>query len=169
MFPPMKIGEEGTMLLVADAAGAVVGFWQPDRHTGYSEYGVHGTPYWFETHSKDYAKSVDFYRTVLGARIEEVGTGGDPDAVGPDRYGQIFFGEMSYAGIMDAASMYPAEVPSFWQVYITVDDVAATVRQVESLGGEVVMPGEQTPYGTLATVKDPMGALICLGHPPAGM
>ncbi|MBY4575337.1 glyoxalase [Gordonia paraffinivorans] len=169
VFPPMKIGEEGTMLLVADAAGAVVGFWQPDRHTGYSEYGVHGTPYWFETHSKDYAKSVDFYRAVLGARIEEVGTGGDPDAVGPDRYGQIFFGEMSYAGIMDAASMYPAEVPSFWQVYVTVDDVAATVRQVESLGGEVVMPGEQTPYGTLATVKDPMGALICLGHPPAGM
>lgn len=169
MVPPMAVGEEGTMMVAVDPAGAVIGFWQPNQHKGYSEYGDHGTPYWFECQSKDYAKSLDFYRTVLGARIEEVGTGGDPDAVGPDHYGQIFYGDLSYAGIMDAAKLFPEEVPSFWQVYITVDDVAATVKQVESLGGEILMPGEDTPYGTLAAIKDPMGALICLGHPPAGM
>ena len=147
MVPPMPVGDEGTMMVATDPAGAVIGFWQ----------------------SKDYARSVDFYRTVLGARIEEVGTGGDPDAVGPDHYGQIFYGDESYAGIMDASTLFPEEVPSFWQIYITVDDVAATVKQVESLGGEILMPGEDTPYGTLAAIKDPMGALICLGHPPAGM
>ncbi|WGJ86374.1 VOC family protein [Gordonia sp. SMJS1] len=63
----------------------------------------------------------------------------------------------------------PGRVPSFWQVYITVDDVAATVKQAKSLGAEILMAGEDTPYGTLAAIKDPMGALICLGHPPAGM
>ena len=50
-----------------------------------------------------------------------------------------------------------------------LDDVAATVKQTEAIGGEIVMPGEETPYGTLAVIKDPLGALICLGHPPAGM
>ena len=45
----------------------------------------------------------------------------------------------------------------------------ATVKQTEAIGGEIVMPGEETPYGTLAVIKDPLGALICLGHPPAGM
>ena len=109
-----------------------------------------------------------FYRSVLGARIDEIGTGGDPHAVGPDRYGQIIVGERAYSGIMDAATLLPEEVPSFWQVYITVDDVAATVAQAAALGGEVVMPGEVTPYGTLAVIRDPLGALICLGHPPAG-
>ena len=48
-------------------------------------------------------------------------------------------------------------------------NVAATVAQVESLGGTVLMPAEDTPYGTLATVTDPFGAAFSLGHPPAGM
>lgn len=169
MVPPMAVGEEGTMLVAIDPAGAAIGFWQPDQHHGFTQRGEHGTPYWFESHSNAYAKSLDFYTRVLGARIEEVGAGGDPDAVGPDAYGQVFTGDLSYMGIMDAAGIHPPEVGSFWQVYITVDDVAATVAQVESLGGTVLMGGEVTPYGTLATVTDPMSAVFSLGHPPVGV
>ncbi|EME14763.1 glyoxalase-superfamily protein [Rhodococcus triatomae BKS 15-14] len=61
MVPPMAVGDEGTMAVVTDPAGAVIGFWQPDRHQGFSQWGEHGTPYWFECHSKDHAKSIDFY------------------------------------------------------------------------------------------------------------
>ncbi|MGV9713869.1 VOC family protein [Gordonia sp. NPDC003424] len=169
MVPPMDIGEMGTMMVAVDTAGAVIGFWKPNTHVGFVEWGTHGTPYWFECQSKDYAKSLEFYKAVIGARIDEVGTGGDPDAVGPDAYGQIFIGENSYSGIMDAAKLFPPEVPSFWQVYVTVDDVAATVKQAEELGGKVLMAGEETPYGTLAALTDPFGAVFSLGHPPAGM
>ncbi|MFI8771054.1 VOC family protein [Gordonia sp. NPDC062954] len=168
MVPPMDVGDMGTMMVATDSAGAVIGWWKPNTHPGFLEWGTHGTPYWFECQSKDYKKSIEFYTDVIGARIEEVGTGGDPDAVGPDFYGQVFVGESSYSGIMDASKLFPAEVPSFWQVYITVDDVDATVKQVESLGGGVMMAGEETPYGTLAAVTDPFGAVFCLGHPPAG-
>ncbi|MFD4292962.1 VOC family protein [Rhodococcus sp. NPDC058505] len=166
LFPPMAIGTEGTMLAASDTAGAAIGFWQPADHTGFSRWGEHGTPYWFESQSKDYAKSIAFYPKVIGARIEEVVPAG-PDT--PGAYSQVFVGESAYSGIMDAAQIQPAEVPSFWQVYITVDDVAGTVAQVESLGGAVRMPAVDTPYGTLAVVTDPFGAAICLGHPPAGM
>lgn len=169
MVPPMAVGDEGTMLVGVDPAGGVIGFWQPGTHVGYTEHGDHGTPYWFEEHTKDYAKSVAFYAGVVGARIEEVGTGGDPNAVGPDHYGQMFIGDMSYSGIMDAAKLHPAEVPSFWQVYITVDDVDASVKHAQELGGTALMPGEVTPYGTLAVITDPLGAVIALGHPPNGM
>lgn len=169
MVPPMAVGDLGSMMVIVDPAGAVIGFWQPGTHAGFTEWGEHGTPYWFECQSKDYDASLAFYRTVLGARIDEIGTGGDPNAVGPDRYGQVFAGESAYSGIMDAAKLFPPEVPSFWQVYITVDDVAATVKQSEALGAEILMPGEETPYGTLAAIRDPLGALICLGHPPEGM
>ncbi|NLU85111.1 VOC family protein [Rhodococcus sp. HNM0569] len=169
MVPPMDVGEEGTMMVAVDTAGAVIGFWKANQHKGFGAWGEHGTPYWFESHSKDYEKSREFYEKVIGARFEEVGTGGDPDAIGPDRYGQVFVGENAYSGIMDAASLHPPEIPSFWQVYVMVDDVAATVKQVEQLGGSVLMGGEDTPWGTLAAVADPMGAQFSLGHPPAGM
>jgi predicted enzyme related to lactoylglutathione lyase len=165
----MPVGDLGSMMVVVDPAGAAIGFWQPGTHPGFTEWGEHGTPYWFECQSKDYDASLAFYRTVLDTRIDEIGTGGDPNAIGPDRYGQVFAGESAYSGIMDASSLMPAEVPPFWQVYITVDDVAATVAQSEALGAQLLMPVEETPYGTLAAIKDPLGALICLGHPPADM
>jgi uncharacterized protein len=170
MVPPMPVGDLGSMMVIADPAGAVIGFWQPGSHPGFVEWGEHGAPYWFECQSKDFDASVAFYTKAIGARIEEIGTGGDPAAVGPDRYGQVFppGSENAYSGIMDAAKLFPAEVPSSWQVYITVDDVAETVKLAESLGAQILMPGEETPYGTLAVLRDPLGALICLGHPPAG-
>ncbi len=169
MVPPMPVGDLGSMMVATDTAGAVIGFWQPGTHTGFSAWGEHGAPYWFECQSKDYRKSLAFYPEVLGARVQEIGTGGAPAAVGPDRYAQVFIGDSAYSGIMDSATLFPAEVPSFWQVYITVDDVAATVELAGSLGAKILMAGEDTPYGTLAAIKDPLGALICLGHPPAGM
>lgn len=170
VVPPMPVGDEGTMMVTADASGAVIGFWKPNQHTGFAEWGVHGAPYWFELATRDYPKSLVFYEEVVGARSETVidNTGQEVAPGGPLRYSQLFFGDTSYAGVMDATGLF-GDAPSFWQVYITVDDVAATVEKVRDLGGEVVMPGEDTPYGTLAVVKDPFGGLICLGHPPAGM
>ncbi len=169
LVPPMPVGDMGSMLVVTDPAGAVIGFWEPGSHPGFTQWGEHGTPYWFECQSKDYAKSLEFYPRVIGATLQEIGTGGDAAAVGPDRYSQVIVDGSAYSGIMDSATLFPAEVPSFWQVYITVDDVAATVALAESLGARSPMPGEETPYGTLAVIQDPMGALICRGHPPAGM
>ncbi|WP_299573647.1 VOC family protein [uncultured Williamsia sp.] len=169
LFPPMAVGTEGTMLLVSDPAGAAIGFWQPDQHPGYTTWGEHGAPYWFECQSKDYDASVAFYSSVAGASPLEVGSGGDESVQAPERYTQLMFGEMGYAGIMDATKVFPPEVPSFWQFYITVDDVAAATAKVSDLGGEVMMGGEDTPFGTLAAAKDPMGAIFCYASPPPGM
>ncbi|NMO00967.1 VOC family protein [Gordonia sp. TBRC 11910] len=171
IVPAMPVGDLGVMAVLADPAGAAYGFWQPGTHAGFTERGTHGTPYWFDEMSMDYPASTAFYQQTLGWRLNEVGTGGDPDSVGPDHYSEVFpaGSEESVAGIMAAAGMFGDGHPSFWQVYITVDDVAATLAKVTELGGEVLMPGEETPWGTLASFKDPMGAAICLGKPPAGM
>ena len=172
MLPPMDVGEEGTMAVAVDSAGAVIGFWKPNRHKGFAEWGVHGAPYWFECVSQDYTKSVVFYPEVVGARVETVIDNSAVEIVEPGnplRYSQVFFGDMSYAGIMDAVNLFPPELPSFWQIYVCVDDVPATVKRAEEIGGSVMMPATDTPYGTLATVHDPNGALISLGHPPTGM
>lgn len=169
--PAMPVGDLGVMAVLLDPAGAAYGLWQPGTHAGFVERGEHGTPYWFDEMSMNYEASTAFYQQSLGWKLTEVGTGGDPDSVGPDRYSEVFpaGSAESVAGIMSALGMFGEGHPSFWQVYITVDDVAATIAKVAELGGEVLMPGEDTPWGTLASFKDPMGAAICLGHPPAGM
>jgi predicted enzyme related to lactoylglutathione lyase len=55
-----------------------------------------------------------------------------------------------------------------WHVYFAVEDCDAACAKVTELGGSVVTPPEDTPYGRLATVKDPMGATFKLMTPPAG-
>ena len=170
MFPPMTVGDEGTMMVAMDSANAVIGFWKPNHHLGFSEWGVHGAPYWFELTARDYPASIAFYEEVVGARPDTVvdNTGQESPPPGPVRYARLFFGDTAYAGIADATGML-GDTPSVWKVYICVDDVAATVAHAQTLGGEIVMPGQDTPFGTLAAITDPMGAVIALGHPPAGM
>ena len=51
-----------------------------------------------------------------------------------------------------------AGVPSYWSIYFLVDDADAALAQVTALGGTVVEPAEDTPYGRLATATDSTGA-----------
>ena len=45
-------------------------------------------------------------------------------------------------------------------VYFTVADADATIAAIEAAGGAVVIPAEDTPYGRLAAVTDPTGAMF---------
>jgi predicted enzyme related to lactoylglutathione lyase len=47
-------------------------------------------------------------------------------------------------------------------VYFHVDNADKTLAQITDLGGAVVQPAEDTPYGRLATASDPTGALFKL-------
>jgi predicted enzyme related to lactoylglutathione lyase len=45
-----------------------------------------------------------------------------------------------------------------WRVYFAVSDADAAVEQAAALGGTVLRPPEDTPYGCLAELADPTGA-----------
>ena len=51
-------------------------------------------------------------------------------------------------------------MPAHWSVYFAVADADATLAKIVALGGSVVVPAEDTPYGRLATVADPTGAMF---------
>src|SRR6478735_5961567 len=156
IVPAMAVGDLGTMAVVIDPSGAAIGMWQPGTHTGFGRWMEDGTPGWFELHTCGYDEVIPFYQDVFGW---ETNTEGD----GPDfGYTTEVQGETQYAGIMDASGFLPEGVPSHWSVYFHVDDVDAAIAKVVELGGAVVMPAEDTPYGRLATVTDPTGALFRL-------
>ena len=161
MVPAMDVMALGRMAVVVDPGGAVIGMWQPGEHRGFGYVGEPGAPSWFELHTRDYEKSLDFYREVFGwkTRVE----GDSPEF----RYSTVDVDDEQYAGVMDASGFLPEGVPPAWTVYFGVADADHSLSEVVSLGGEVVMAAEDTPYGRLATAADPTGAVFRLHQPPS--
>jgi hypothetical protein len=50
-------------------------------------------------------------------------------------------------------------------VYFSVADVDAAVSAAQRGGGQVLMAGEDTPFGRLAMATDPFGAVFALHSP----
>jgi predicted enzyme related to lactoylglutathione lyase len=156
IVPAMPVGDLGTMGLVTDVGGAAVGLWQPGEHRGFGFLAEPGAPGWFELFTRDHAASVRFYEDVFGWTTS---VQGDTDEF---RYTTLGEGEEQRAGIMDASGFLPEGVPAHWSVYFAVEDTDATLAKVKDLGGDVVVPAENTPYGRLATATDPTGAVFKL-------
>lgn len=161
VMPPMQVMALGTMVILGDPGGAVIGGWQPGEHKGFTVWGEPGTPGWFELHTRDYDKTVDFYRSVFGWETHVAGD--SPDF----RYTTLGEGENQQAGIMDASAFLPEGVPAHWSIYFATDDTDATLARVVELGGSVVEPAEDTPYGRLAQAADATGVRFKLVQPPA--
>src|SRR6185295_8196250 len=144
IVPAMEVMQLGSMMVVTDAGGAAIGGWQPGQHTGFGVMHEPGTPGWFELWTRDYDAAVAFYRDVFKWDIFVAGdepdfrytTYGRPDA-------------QQRAGIMDASAFLPEGIPAHWSVYFHVENADATLKKVEKLGGSVVVPAEDTPYGRL--------------------
>ena len=59
---------------------------------------------------------------------------------------------------MDGSAFLPEGVPAYWSIYFAVEDADAALAKITELGGSVVRPAEDTPYGRLAEAADPTGA-----------
>jgi predicted enzyme related to lactoylglutathione lyase len=160
--PPMPVADLGVQLVLTDPTGAHVGAWQPGTFPGFTVLDEHGAPGWCELFTRDFTRSLDFYRRVFRWETELVG---DTDEF---RYATMRNpeGDGELAGVMDASGFLPEGVPAHWSIYWQVDDAAASVATVVSLGGSVVDDVQDTPYGKLATVRDPAGATFKLRTPP---
>ncbi len=156
IVPAMPVGPLGTMAVVTDAGGAAVGMWQPGEHRGFGVKGEVGSPTWFELHTRDFDGAVKFYEAVFGWDAH-------PASDTPEfRYTTLGEGDGQQAGIMDSSGFLPDGVPAHWRVYFGVADADATVATAVELGATVVMPVTDTPYGRLAQLTDPTGAMFSI-------
>jgi predicted enzyme related to lactoylglutathione lyase len=148
---PMDVATNGKMALVGDPGNAAIGVWQPGTQQGFEVRNEVGTAAWFELLTRDYDASVDFYRDVF--QWDTHTSGDTPDF----RYTTLGEGDGMLAGIMDASAFLPAGAPATWSVYFEVEDADAAVEKVVALGGSIVQPAEDTPYGRIAIAADPTG------------
>ncbi len=155
IVPAMEVGELGTMAVFVDAGGAAIGAWRPGLHRGFGLIAEAGAPTWFELHTRDYDASVRFYQDVFGWDTSVMSD--TPEF----RYSTLGEGDDALAGIMLDTEL-PEGVPAHWAIYFGVEDTDKTLERVVDLGGTVLMPAEDTPYGRLAVAADPTGATFRL-------
>lgn len=114
-----------------------------------------GTPAWVDLTADDAATAAAFYHAVLGWTVPLP----DPAFGG---YASATLAGRRVAGI----GLKPGgagSMPSRWQTYLAVDDIAASAAAVAAAGGQVLI--DPMPVGTLgfmAAAVDPTGAPFSL-------
>ncbi len=152
--PAMAVADLGTQAVLVDPTGAVLGVWQPGTFPGFTVLGEPGAPSWFELRTRDHGAAVAFYRSVFHWETEPLPADSGLTYTTARNPG----GDVPCAGIMDASRHLPEGVSAKWCVCWDVRDVDATLETVKALGGSVVTPALDTPFGRFATVTDPAGA-----------
>jgi hypothetical protein len=105
----------------------------------------------FEIGCKDKAATNAFYEAAFGWKID----------AGP--MGTIDTG--SGEGIQGHVVALGHEPHQFTNFYIQTDDVAASLKAIEELGGKTVVPPVPLPTGTFAWFADPGGNTVGLWKP----
>lgn len=100
----------------------------------------------FQILSKDPDRASQFYGSVFGWSV---------DAANALGYRQVSTG---LSGLMGGIWPAPPEAQPFVQLFVAVDDVAATIERARSLGARVIVPHQRLPDGDeLAILADPEG------------
>ena len=157
---PMDVMEEGRMAVAADPAGAVFGLWQGGRTTGIGVANEPNTLSWNEQMSADFDASKAFYQAVFGYAYQDMSGDGF-------KYATPTVDGHAVGGIGEYPEGTPAGTPAAWAAYFAVTDTDAAMAKVTELGGRVVDPPRDTPYGRIGVVADNHGAVFSLITPPA--
>ena len=157
---PMDVMEEGRMAVAMDPAGAVFGLWQGGNTTGLQVANEPGALVWSEHMSRDFGGSKAFYQAVFGYGYQDMSGDGF-------KYAMLMVDDHEVGGIGEYPEGTPAEMPAAWATYFAVTDTDAAAAKVTELGGRVVQPASDTPYGRIAVVADNHGAVFSVITPPA--
>lgn len=115
----------------------------------------HGAFSWNELMTRDVDAAKTFYSNLFGWTLEDMQT----NDMG---YTIAKAGDKEVAGIM---GMPPeaGDMPPTWGAYVTVDDVEASAKQAETLGGKILLEPRDIPdVGRFCVICDPQGATLSL-------
>jgi predicted enzyme related to lactoylglutathione lyase len=125
---------------------------------------ANGTFCWNELGTTDVEAAKKFYTELLGWTLKE-------GHVAPMIYNEIMVNGQAVGGIYQMGPEFGG-APSHWMPYVAVEDVEASVKRAEELGGKVCVPPTDIPnVGRFSVITDPTGAtfsLIKLGAPHDG-
>ena len=127
---------------------------------------LQGSHIWYELMTPDPDGATAFYGAVVPGWSIGDPIGGDQDYRMINRSDGGFAGGV--LGLTDEMRSHGAK--PIWLGYVGVDDVDATVAEIEKRGGKALMPAFDIPQGRIAMVADPQGNpfYVMKPVPPAG-
>ncbi|MGW5054496.1 VOC family protein [Actinokineospora sp. NPDC004072] len=153
LFEPMTVQDKGTMTIAVDPVGAMFGLWQAGTNTGADLVNAPGSLVWNEHISGDVERAKEFYAAVFGYSFGDVGEG---------------YYTLDVAGAEQPVGGIGGGSGAGWSTYFQVADADSAVALVKELGGSVVSPVEDTPFGRMAAVVDDQGTEFrIMGNVPA--
>ena len=154
--PPFDVGDQGRMAVFQDPSGAFISAWQPRTMSGF-QTNAPNTFGWAELNARGIEKAILFYNQVFGwtHKTSETGENAPP-------YTEFQLGGESTAGGMEMNPMVPAQVPSYWMVYFTVEDLDGSFQKGLKVGGQEMLAPQDFPGGRFAILRDPQGAVFGL-------
>ena len=157
--PVMEVGPLGRMAILADPTGAVFGLWQAGSMIGATRVNEPGGLVWEDLRSTDPESARSFYGALFGYAYDPV------DMAGPDYATFRLPSEPHVLGGMGDFMGEPEGGPSHWLVYFQTADADAAASAAERAGGSVLAPAFDTPYGRMACLRDPDGAVFMVMAP----
>lgn len=153
--PPFDVGDQGRMAVLQDPSGAFISAWKGAQMSRFTS-GLPNAFGWAELSARGLDRAVPFYASVFGWTHSKSPMGDGQE------YTQFEYDGDPIAGAMEMNPMVPAEVPSYWMAYFTVDDVDAGFQKALGLGAREMVAPQEFPGGRFAIVSDPQGATFGL-------
>src|SRR5919204_3584596 len=111
-----------------------------------------GVPCWIDTTQPDPRAAAEFYRGLLGWKLE--------DMMPPNSPGQYFVARLHGWDVAAISSIAGGDaMRATWNTYVWVDNADETARRVEQARGRVLTAPFDVPgAGRMAECEDPSGA-----------
>ncbi|MEU6508204.1 VOC family protein [Streptomyces sp. NPDC046942] len=151
LMEPMKVGDFGTMCLAREPSGTVFGVWQGGTHEGFEAIGTPGAYCWAEVFTREPEKADTFLSAVFPYRMKQM----EDQAID---YRMFDVAGRTVLGRMKMTDDFPPEVPSYINLYFSVDDCDQAVERAVKLGGVLRFGPMSSPFGRFAALSDPQGA-----------
>ncbi|MFJ3662871.1 VOC family protein [Streptomyces sp. NPDC090119] len=151
LMEPMRVGDFGTMVIAREPSGAVFGVWQGDAHEGFEAVAKPGAYCWSEVFTREPEKADGFLSAVFPYRMKEM-------ADEHVDFRLFDLGADPVLGRMRMGEEFPPEVPSYVNVYFTVEDCDAAVARATEKGAVLRFGPMTSPFGRFAALTDPQGA-----------
>lgn len=122
--------------------------------------GKAGTIGWVDLTVDDASELKDFYKAVVGWKMEPVSLGDydDYNVIPPNQSDAI-------AGICHKQG-FNAGIPSSWMIYINVSNLDESIAATLAGGGKIIRPDTSMgAMGRYAIIEDPAGAVCALFEP----
>jgi predicted enzyme related to lactoylglutathione lyase len=152
LLGPAGVAGNGRAAIALDPTGGAFGVWQPTGMIGFGITDEPGAVVWTDARLSDVGRGAEFFAAVFGHTVEPV-----PDA--PGGYATLHVDGKPVGGMVGV----PAGSASHWLTYFCVADVDAAEATAARAGATVLLPAEDTDFGSdRAVLTDRSGATFAL-------